>query len=54
MKTLDQELRDYYASQSLSADSVEHILATAKIVRPPVWRQPTWIAAAAGLMPSRA
>ena len=41
MKTLDQELRDYYASQSLSADSVEHILATAKIVRPPVWRQPT-------------
>jgi hypothetical protein len=50
MKTLDQELRDYYASQSLSADSVEHILATAKIVRPPVWRQPTWIAAAAGLM----
>jgi hypothetical protein len=49
MKTLDQELRDYYASQSLSADSVENILASAKMVRPPVWRQPAWIAAAAAL-----
>jgi len=49
MKALDQELRDYYASQSLSADSVEHILASAKMVRPPVWRQPAWIAAAAAL-----
>jgi hypothetical protein len=50
MKTLDQELRDYYAGQSLSADSVEQILAAAKIVRPPIWRQPAWIAAAAALM----
>jgi hypothetical protein len=50
MKTLDQELRDYYASQSLSADRVEHILAAAKIVRPPLWRQPAWIALAAGFM----
>jgi hypothetical protein len=47
MKALDQALRDYYGSQSLSADSVEHILAAAKIVRPPPWRQPAWIAAAA-------
>ena len=50
MKTLDQELRDYYASQCLSADRVEHIFAAARIVRPPVWRQPGWIAAAAALV----
>jgi hypothetical protein len=50
MKTLDQELRDYYSSQSLSADRVEQILAAAKIVRPPVWRQPAWMAAAAALV----
>ncbi len=49
MKELDEKLRDYYGGQSLSDDRVEKILASAKVVRMPFYRQPGWIAAAAAI-----
>lgn len=46
MNELDQKLRDYYQSQSLSDDRLDQILATTKMIRHPFWRQPALLAAA--------
>lgn len=47
MNDLDQNLRDYYQSQTLSGDRVARILEAGKIVRPPSWKQPVrWAIAA--------
>ncbi|MEO0794379.1 MAG: hypothetical protein AAFX93_04400 [Verrucomicrobiota bacterium] len=47
MNDTDQELRDYYESQRLPDSIVEEILAAGRIVHPPFWRQPQFIAVAA-------
>lgn len=49
MSDLNQKLRDYYATQSLSEDRVARILETGNIIRPPVWRQPVLLAFAASI-----
>ncbi len=50
MNDLDQKIRDYYQSQSLSDDSVARILETGQLVRPPFWRQPALLAFAASIV----
>ncbi len=47
MSNLDQQLRDYYQSHTLSTESVARILETGKMVRPPFWKQPTLLGIAA-------
>lgn len=50
MNNLDQNLRDYYASQLLPPDRVAYILESGRIVRPRPAKFTTWLAAAAAVV----
>lgn len=50
MNRLDQMVRDYYGEQALAEDRITRIIESAKLVRPPWWRQPAWLTAAAAVV----